>query len=67
MEFDKILTVKLQEADDFYRSVTPPALSPDAANVMRQALAGMLWSKQFYFFDADNQEPAASVAADCGC
>jgi hypothetical protein len=53
-EFDKILTVKLQEADDFYRSVTPPSLSPDAANVMRQALAGMLWSKQFYFFDGDN-------------
>ena len=53
-EFDKILTVKLQEADDFYRSVTPPSLSPDAANVMRQALSGMLWSKQFYFFDGDN-------------
>ena len=53
-EFDKILTARLQEADDFYRSVTPPSLFPDAANVMRQALAGMLWSKQFYFFDGDN-------------
>jgi hypothetical protein len=53
-EFDKSLTVKLQEADDFYRSVIPPSLSPDAVNVMRQALAGMLWSKQFYFFDGDN-------------
>ena len=42
-----------KEADEFYRSVTPPSVSPDAANVMRQALAGMLWSKQFYFFDAD--------------
>jgi hypothetical protein len=53
-EFDKIFAARLQETDDFYRSVTPPSLSPDAANVMRQALAGMLWSKQFYFFDGDN-------------
>ena len=53
-EFDKILADRLQEADEFYRSVTPPSVSPDAANVMRQAIAGMLWSKQFYFFDGDN-------------
>jgi len=53
-EFDKILTIRLQEADDFYRSVTPPSVSPDAAKVMRQAIAGMLWSKQFFFFDGDN-------------
>ena len=44
----------MQEADEFYRSVTPPSVSPDAASVMRQAIAGMLWSKQFYFFDGDN-------------
>jgi hypothetical protein len=53
-EFDKTLAARLQEADEFYRAVTPPSVSPDAANVMRQALAGMLWSKQFYFFDGDN-------------
>jgi Glycosyl hydrolase family 63 C-terminal domain len=53
-EFDKTLALRLQEADEFYRSVTPPSVSPDAANVMRQAIAGMLWSKQFFFFDADN-------------
>jgi hypothetical protein len=53
-EFDKILASRLQEADEFYRSVTPPSVSPDAANVMRQAIAGMLWSKQFFFFDGDN-------------
>ena len=45
---------RLKEADEFYRSVTPPSVSPDEANVMRQALAGMLWSKQFFFFDGDN-------------
>jgi hypothetical protein len=53
-EFDKILTARLQEANDFYRSVTPPSVSPEAAKVMRQALASMLWSKQFFFLDGDN-------------
>ncbi len=53
-EFDQTLTARLQEADEFYKSVTPPSVSPDAANVMRQAIAGMLWSKQFFFFDGDN-------------
>ena len=51
--FAETLAARLREADEFYRSVTPPSVSPDAANVMRQALAGMLWSKQYYFFDAD--------------
>src|SRR6266481_1136735 len=53
-EFDKTVAARLQEADEFYRSVTPPSVSSDAANVMRQAIAGMLWSKQFVFFDGDN-------------
>ncbi len=53
-EFDKTVAARLQEADEFYRSVTPPSVSSDAANVMRQAIAGMLWSKQFFFFDGDN-------------
>ena len=52
--FDKVFDDRLSEADEFYRSVTPPAVSVDKANVMRQALAGMLWSKQFFFFDGDN-------------
>ena len=52
-EFDVTMAARLQEADEFYRSVTPHSISPDAANVMRQAMAGMLWSKQFYFFDGE--------------
>ncbi len=52
--FDEVFDVRLREADEFYKSVTPPSVSDDAANVMRQALAGMLWSKQFFFFDGDN-------------
>jgi hypothetical protein len=51
--FTETMATRLQEADEFYRSVTPPSVSSDAANVMRQAIAGMLWSKQYYYFDAD--------------
>jgi len=47
------LATRAREADEFYRSVIPPSMSPDAANVMRQAVAGMLWSKQYYSFDGD--------------
>jgi hypothetical protein len=42
-----------QEADDFYKAVIPASLDADQTNVMRQALAGMLWSKQFYYYDVD--------------
>ncbi len=53
-QFDEVFADRLCEADAFYRSVTPPSVGEDAANVMRQALAGMLWSKQFFFFDGHN-------------
>jgi hypothetical protein len=53
-QFDEVFAERLREADEFYKSVTPPSVSEDAAKVMRQALAGMLWSKQFFFFDGDN-------------
>jgi hypothetical protein len=46
--FDEVLQARRDEADEFYSSVIPPSLNADAANVMRQALAGMMWSKQFY-------------------
>jgi len=52
-DFEEIMMTRLREADEFYRSVTPPSVSPDAAQVMRQAIAGMLWSKQYYYLDAD--------------
>ncbi len=51
--FDDILKSKVKEADDFYQSITPSSINLETANVMRQALAGMLWSKQYYFFDVD--------------
>ncbi len=52
--FDDVFADRLREADEFYKSITPSPVTKDAANVMRQALAGMLWSKQFFFFDGDN-------------
>ena len=53
-QFDEVFASRLREADEFYKSVTPPSVGEDAAKVMRQAIAGMLWSKQFFFFDGDN-------------
>jgi hypothetical protein len=53
VDFDAILAARRREADEFYAGVIPPSLDADAANVMRQALAGMLWSKQFYNYDVD--------------
>jgi Glycosyl hydrolase family 63 C-terminal domain len=52
--FDAVVQERRGEADEFYRSLTPPSVSADAANVMRQALAGMLWTKQYYYFNADS-------------
>ncbi len=51
--FDELLAARMREADEFYASITPPSVGEDAANVMRQGLAGMLWTKQYYCFDAD--------------
>ena len=45
------LDARRREADEFYAALTPASASADAAAVMRQALAGMLWTKQRYFFD----------------
>ncbi len=51
--FATIFETRKAEADEFYKSITPPRLNADQALVMRQALAGMLWTKQFFFFDVD--------------
>jgi hypothetical protein len=51
--FDATFARRRKEADEFYASVIPSSLNEDQANVMRQALAGMMWSKQFFNFDVD--------------
>ncbi|OPY67887.1 MAG: Mannosyl oligosaccharide glucosidase [Syntrophorhabdaceae bacterium PtaU1.Bin034] len=51
--FDETLEQRKKEADEFYQSITPPALTEQEATVMRQAFAGMLWTKQYYSLDAE--------------
>jgi hypothetical protein len=48
-DFAEILETRQREADEFYKSITPSSVSEDEALVMRQALAGMLWTKQYFF------------------
>jgi hypothetical protein len=51
--FDAIMSARLADADEFYNRITPSLLNEDHRRVHRQALAGMLWSKQYYLFDVD--------------
>ena len=51
VDFDEIMALREREADAFYTELTPQGASADEALVLRQALAGMLWSKQFYHYD----------------
>ena len=48
--FEEVLKARVREADEFYAKVIPPSITPDENLVMRQAFAGMLWSKQFYYY-----------------
>jgi hypothetical protein len=50
-DFEAVFAQRIREADEFYATVIPASLSDDAQRVMRQALAGLLWSKQFYHYD----------------
>ena len=52
-QFNQIVAERRADADAFYQAITPARVGEDAANVMRQALAGMLWSKQYFFYDTD--------------
>ena len=51
--FDETFRQRVADADEFYDRITPPSLSEDERRVHRQALAGMLWTKQYYYFDVD--------------
>jgi hypothetical protein len=48
--FDALFDARVREADEFYRAIAPKSLDDEARLVMRQAFAGLLWSKQFYHF-----------------
>ncbi len=49
--FDQSIAVRKSEADQFWSSVTPTSATPVEADIFRQAMAGLLWSKQFYHFN----------------
>jgi Mannosylglycerate hydrolase MGH1-like glycoside hydrolase domain len=52
-DFTEVFAARRREADEFYSEVIPDSVDNDARNVMRQALGGMMWSKQFYNYDVD--------------
>ena len=52
-DFNEIFSTRLSEADTFFAAIQNPHLSEDEKRVQRQALAGMLWSKQLYYYDVE--------------
>ena len=51
---DRMFESRLREADEFYDALQPASMAPDLKSIQRQALAGMLWSKQFYHYDINH-------------
>ncbi len=63
-DFDSVVAARRNEADEFYAQLTPEDTPADQAMVLRQAMAGMLWSKQFYNFNVQRWlegDPAGPV------
>ena len=52
-DFDDVFATRVREADEFYAAVMPEALGEDERRVYRQAMAGLMWSKQYYSLDVD--------------
>ncbi|MBI4490866.1 MAG: glucosidase, partial [Deltaproteobacteria bacterium] len=52
-DVDRIVTQRKKEADEFYATLHPPKADAEERMIQRQALAGMLWSKQIYLYDVD--------------
>ncbi|HRO44928.1 glucosidase [Agriterribacter sp.] len=51
--FEKVFVSRKNEANDFYAAILPEGMDEDMAKIQRQALAGLLWSKQYYHFDVE--------------
>jgi hypothetical protein len=47
-QFERVLSKRVREANEFYESLTPPGMPAVERNVARQGYAGLIWSKQFY-------------------
>jgi hypothetical protein len=52
-DFEDLMARRQAEADEFYGQLTPPSMSEDERRVVRQAAAGLLWSKQYYYLDVE--------------
>ena len=73
--FDSEFNARVAEGNEFYECITPEKLTEDERRVHRQALAGMLWTKQYYLFDVDewlcehgthpNERCSAEIRAEC--
>ena len=50
-DFDAVFAQRIRDADEFYADLQQGIESADARAVQRQAFAGMIWSKQFFYFD----------------
>jgi hypothetical protein len=53
-QFDEIVADRRREADEFYATALPASMDDEARLISRQALAGMIWTKQFYSFDIEH-------------
>ena len=60
-DFDEVFTQRIREADEFYADLQTATVDPELRTIQRQAYAGMLWSKQFYYYNVNewlNGDPA---------
>jgi hypothetical protein len=64
-EFDGVMQARRREADEFYDAILPSRLSADSRLVMRQAFAGMLWSKQYYYYPVNKWLNDDMLPPDC--
>ncbi|WP_241558487.1 MGH1-like glycoside hydrolase domain-containing protein [Paracnuella aquatica] len=51
--FEYLFTMRKEEADEYYAAIMPKGMSRDMADIQRQAIAGLLWSKQYYHYDVE--------------
>jgi hypothetical protein len=71
-DFESVMAARVAEADEFYAELRPSDATDDEAAVMRQAFAGMLWSKKLYYYevarwlDGDQGQPAPPAGRDSG-
>jgi hypothetical protein len=71
-EFDGLMSERIQEADDFFAAYRDSPLDPEERRVVRQADAGLLWSRQYYgyvveqWLDGDPAQPAPPPARRAG-